>query len=402
MNLKILQISSELNVGSVGRISEQIGDLIITEGWESYIAYGREARESKSISYLIGNKRDIIVHGIYTRLTDKHGFASKNATKDLIKFIDNVNPDIIHLHHLHGYYINVEILFKYLKKIAKPIVWTFHDCWSFTGHCAHYDFVGCEKWKTHCDKCPQLKEYPQSFVDNSFENFKRKKELFTSVKDLHIVAVSHWIKSQVQQSFLSDVPCHVIQNGVDTDIFKPKELSNFRKKYKLEGKKLVLGVASPWTEKKGLQVFCNISNQLGENEKVVLVGLSAKQINSLPNNVLGIERTTDLNELVELYSTADVFVNPTFEDSFPTTNLEAMACGTPVITFDTGGSVEPISDTTGLIVAKGDEISLVDAIKTVLNNGKKSYSENCIRRVDENFNKNNCFDRYIALYKQII
>lgn len=400
--MKIFQISSELNVGSVGRISEQIGDLIRTEGWESYIAYGRESRDSKSISYRIGDNADIIVHGIYTRLTDKHGFLSKNATKKLIKFIDEVNPDVIHLHHLHGYYINIEILFNYLKNRNKPIVWTFHDCWSFTGHCAHYDFVGCEKWKSHCNKCPQLSEYPQSFVDNSFQNYKVKRELFTDVKNINIVAVSHWIKSQVQQSFLSDVPCYVIQNGVDTDIFKPKELSNFRKKYKLEGKKLVLGVASPWTEKKGLQVFCNICNQLGENVKVVLVGLSAKQINSLPNNILGIERTTDLNELVELYSTADVFVNPTFEDSFPTTNLEAMACGTPVISFNTGGSIEPITEMTGLVVKKGDEIALVDAIETVLNREKKYYSKNCISQIDLNFNKNNCFDKYINLYKKII
>lgn len=402
MNVKILQISSELNVGSVGRVSEQIGELILAEGWDSHIAYGREAKESKSVAYKIGTYKDLIVHGLYTRFTDRHGFASKIATKKLVQYIDEINPDIIHLHHLHGYYINIEILFKYLQNKNKPVVWTFHDCWSFTGHCAHYDFVGCEKWKTHCEKCPQVSEYPQSFIDNSFANYDRKKELFQSVGNMNIVAVSNWIKKQVEESFLSNIPSHVVQNGVDVTIFQPKGITNFRRKYNLEDKKIILGVASPWSKKKGFEVFCNMDNKLQADEKIVLVGLSAQQIKNLPDHILGIERTTDLDELVELYSTADVFVNPTYEDSFPTTNLEAMACGTPVITFNTGGSVESITDKTGIIVEKGDEIALMEAIREVFKNGKEYYSENCVSRISIHFNKTNCFDKYINLYKNIL
>ncbi|RDI12180.1 glycosyltransferase [Flavobacterium sp. AG291] len=402
MNVKILQISSELNVGSVGRVSEQIGDLILAEGWESYIAYGREAKESKSVAYKIGTHKDLLMHGVYTRLTDKHGFGSKQATKKLVQYIDDVNPDIIHLHHLHGYYINIEVLFSYLQNKNIPVVWTFHDCWSFTGHCAHYDFIGCDKWKKHCSKCPQLSEYPQSFVDNSYDNYDKKKELFRSVANMSIVAVSNWIKDQVKESFLSDIPCYVVQNGVDVNVYKPVDTGDFRRKYNLENKKIILGVASPWSEKKGLQVFCNISEQLGDDEQIVLVGLSAKQIKNLPDKILGIERTTNLHELVALYSTADVFVNPTYEDSFPTTNLESMACGTPVITFNTGGSVESVTEETGIVVEKGNESALMGAISEVVKNGKQHYSESCIERVSTYFNKNNCFDKYIKLYKNIL
>lgn len=402
MIMKVLQISSEVNIGSVGRIAEQIGENILNEGWESYIAFGREHLPSKSSIFKIGNTFDFIYHVLLTRLTDRHGFGSENATKKLINTIKDINPDIIHLQHLHGYFVNIDLLFNFLRTTKAKIVWTFHDCWSFTGHCAYYELVNCDKWKTQCYECPQLKEYPKSiFTDNSKKNYTHKRELFTSVDQMTIVPVSNWLEGEVRKSFLKKYNIKTIHNGIDVNQFAYKE-NNIKQKFNIDGKFLILGLASPWDKRKGLTYFVEISEKISDDCKIVLVGLSKNQIKNLPDKIIGLERTKNVNELAELYSAADVFVNPTLEDTFPTTNLEAQSCGTPVITFKTGGSPEAIDSSTGIVVEKGNTEELVNAIEEVKRNTKLFYSGHCRNRVLRLFDKRNAFKHYIDLYKELI
>lgn len=402
--MKLLQISIEVNSGSVGRIAEQIGQKAIESGWDSYITYARNNLPSKSETIRIGNQYDIYTHGVLTRITDKHGFYSTIATKKLIKQINELKPDIIHLHHLHGYFINIQVLFNYLSRINVPIVWTFHDCWSFTGHCAHFDFVGCNKWKTGCYECPQKYEYPASFlIDRSKKNYQDKKLLFNSVENLTIVPVSYWLGDLVKQSYLKDYPVKVIQNGVDTDLFKPSSnIQEIKLKLGLDYEFIILGVASTWNNRKGFHDFLSLSNYIKEDEKIILVGLSKKQVLNLPKNIIGIQRTENVQQLADLYSIADVFVNPTYEDTFPTTNLEALSCGTPVITYRTGGSVESVCNETGSVVDKGDLYGIIQAIQLIKQKSKKSYSSTCREKALDNYNKNSKFTEYIELYNNIL
>ena len=400
----LFQISTSINSGSIGRIAEEIGQLSINNNWKSFIAYGRNYNLSKSNSIKIGTNFDVKLHYIQSTLFDMHGFGSTNATKKMINKLDEIKPDIIHLHNIHGYYINIEILFNYLAKLHTRIVWTFHDCWSITGHCAHFDYVGCNKWVKGCNHCPQKKEYPTSwFIDSSKRNYQMKKSLFTSVGSIVIVPVSHWISYIISSSFLKDFPKQVIHNGINTDLFCPQTKDvQTRAKYNIGDRFIILGVANPWNNKKGLNDFIELSKWLGNDLVIILIGLNKKQLKKLPNNIMGFEKTEDISQLIELYSAADVFVNPTWEDNFPTTNLEALACGTPVITYRTGGSIESISIETGFIVEKGDIAGIVDAIKKIKSIGKNIYSDKCILSVKKYFDKNDRFMDYINLYNSLI
>ena len=308
----LLQINSVINSGSTGRIAEEIGQTAIAAGWESYIAYGRNVRPSSSKLIKIGTDKDIKLHGLQTRLFDRHGLGSRGATDEFIKQIEVIKPDIIHLHNLHGYYINIEVLFHYLKKVNVPVVWTFHDCWPITGHCSYFTFIGCEKWKTQCYECPQKRGYPASyFIDRSKKNYNLKKELFNSLSNLTLVPVSQWLSGILKESFLQNYPIKVINNGINTEVFKRSLSSDFRNKYGLKDKFTLLGVASVWDERKGLKDFIELSKLLDSGYQIVLVGLTKKQIEQLPENILGIERTESVDALADIYATSDVFINPT-------------------------------------------------------------------------------------------
>lgn len=400
----IFQICVEGNTGSTGRIAEEVGILAIKNGWNSFISYGRFPRASESNLIRIGTDWDVYMHGLKTRLFDQHCLGSKAATKNLIKKIEEIKPDIIHLHHLHGYYINIEILFDFLAKASIPVVWTFHDCWSITGHCAYFDYIGCFKWKTKCYKCPQRREYPASFcIDRSTKNYYLKKALFTSVKKMVVVPVSDWLKNIVLDSFLQKIPVQTIHNGIDASIFKPQNNgSETKAKYGINTKFMLLGVASPWTRRKGLNDFIQLSKLLNDDEIIVLVGLNNSQIKQIPQNIIGLTKTENRQQLVDLYSAADLFINPTWEDNFPTTNLESLACGTPLVTYRTGGSVEAVSPDTGYIIEKGDIPELIKVIKIVKEKGKQSFSVACRKRAVEFFNKDDRFKEYLDLYETIL
>lgn len=398
--MKILQINSTLNWGSTGRIAEEIGRLVIDCGGESFIAYGRYANPSQSNAIKIGNKWEIYSHVLKTRLFDKHGLASKKATNQLIKQIKEIKPDIIHLHNIHGYYLNYPILFKYLASSNIPVVWTLHDCWAFTGHCSYFSFAGCEQWKSACFNCLQKSNYPSSyFLDNSKDNYQEKMNTFTTVKNMIIVPVSNWLASLVKESFLSKYPLEVIHNGIDLNLFNHKENVNV---IKPKNKFTILGVANIWEDRKGLNDFILLRKLLPIEYHIILIGLSSSQIKKLPEGIEGLMRTNSIQELVSFYTKSDVYFNPTWEDNFPTTNLEALACGTPVITYRTGGSPEAINEHTGFVVKQGDLNATISAIEIIKKKGKEFYSKACREQAVSCFDKNARYAEYLKLYKKII
>lgn len=401
--MRVLQINSVANYSSTGRIAEGIGQVVLDNGWESFIAYGRRNSKSSSELIKIGNKWDVKLHGIQTRLWDNHGLGSRKATLDFINKIKELKPDVVHLHNIHGYYINIEVLFNYLAAYKIPIVWTLHDCWSFTGHCVYFDYVDCEKWKKGCFMCPQQRSYPSSYIlDRSKRNYIIKRNLFTSVDNMIIVPVSNWLESLGKESFLNRYCFHVVRNGIDLRSFFYDKSCELILKYRLNNKFVILGVANTWSTRKGLHEFIKLSEFFDSQTKIILVGLDEAQLKEIPENIIGIKRTESLEELRKLYSCADVFVNPTWEDNFPTTNLEAMACGTPVITYDTGGSSEAIDKNTGVVVERGNLEALINAIEKVKLNGKKYYLEPCTLRAKKYFDNKLQFAKYIGLYERLI
>ncbi len=401
---KILIINVTANSGSTGRIAEEIGRKAIENGFDCYFAYGRTNNHSTLKTIRIGSTCDIMIHGIESLLFDNHAFASKTATKKFVEEITKIKPDLVHIHNIHGYYINIKILLDYLAKTRIPVICTLHDCWNFTGHCAHFENINCTKWETLCHDCHKKKLYPKSvFIDRSERNYLKKKQLFNNLNNLTIVTPSQWLGNLVKKSFISSFPLHIIHNGINTDTFKPHILISLKNKYKIDDTdKIILGVANAWTINKGLNDFFILSSKLSGNYKIALVGLNEKQIKKLPKNIIGIKRTESINELSALYSIADVFVNPTYLDNFPTTNIEALACGTPVITYKTGGSPEAVDKETGIVVEQGDIESLKNAIYIVLAKDKSTFSEKCRLRAIKLYNKDDRFMDYIKLYNTLI
>lgn len=399
-----MQICVEGNTGSTGTIAESIGQFVIQKGWESYIAFGRFPRPSASKLIRIGSDWDTKLHGIETRIFDNHALSSRNATKKLIKKIEEIKPDIIQLHHLHGYYINIEILFEFLYKSIIPVVWTFHDCWSFTGHCAYFDYVGCNKWKTECNNCPQKKEYPKSFfLDNSKKNFHLKKELFTSVSNITIVSVSHWLNKLVDESFFKNTNHICIYNGVDLETFKPNVFSDtIKRKYNLENKFVILGVATTWDRRKGLKDFIDLAKHLKDDEIILLVGLDAEQRKNLSTNMIGLSRTDNRKELADLFAASDAFLNLSTEETFGLTTAEAMASGTPVVVYNNTASPELVGPNTGYVVEKNDILALAQAVKKIKENSKLFYSKECRNYAVEKFNSINIYNAYFELYNKMI
>ena len=401
---KVLLVNTVCGTGSVGRLVAGLYHTLEAQGYECLVAYGRGEAPSDVRSYRIGTDTDVYVHGAMSRLYDRHGFYSKRATQDFIAMVREYDPDIIHLHNLHGYYIHLAVLFSYLKKCGKKIIWTLHDCWSFTGHCSHFEYIGCNKWLTGCFKCEQLREYPKSFgMDSSMQNYRDKMQLFTGIDNLTIVTPSEWLKERVQQSFLKEYPVVVVPTGIDLTQFYPQRETNsednliFRIKnsLSLRNKIILLGVANPWRDRKGLAQFGILAKALSDRYAIILVGLSERQISDLPENIIGLSKTDSIEELAALYSMADIYVNLTLEDTFPTTNIEALACGTPVVTYKAGGSPESINETCGEVVDRNSVQGVVAAIEKILAAKGSNYTtEMCLRRA-QLYSKEHRFLEYI-------
>ena len=386
--MKILFINSDCGIGSTGKICTDLAMALQNEGHTVRIAYGRDINNQyQDIAVQIGGKTDLYYHGLKARFFDKSGLGSRRATDRFIKWVKEYDPDIIHLHNIHGYYINIEILFDYLKRSQKRILWTLHDCWAFTGHCAYFDMANCYKWKNGCKgKCPCVKDYPKSMVSQANYNWEMKNDLFNSLNDMTIVTPSVWLTNLVKQSFLKKYPIRVVHNGIDTTVYYPTE-SRFRENYGLEKNRLLLGVAAVWDKRKGLSDFIRLASMIDDDTRIVLVGLNKDQLKTLPSNIVGIERTSSSQELAGIYTTADVFLNLTYEDNYPTVNIEAQTCDTPVITYRTGGSIESVP--ANQVVEVGDLTSIINLI-----NGTALQTLH-----DNSFDKKYMIKKYIELYK---
>ena len=387
----LLQINVVSNLLSTGKIAEDIAKVAISNGWKSYIAYGRDSKPSVSQEIKVGSMLDVYEHYALNKLFDWEGWASKAATRKVVKQIEEIKPDIIQLHNIHDHYLNYPILFEYLAKSNVPVVWVQHDCWSFTGGCMYFDMVDCSKWQTECKDCPARRAL---LAENTTKHFHLKKQLLDAIPNLIFVPVSDWLHGLLSQSVQQHRPIVTIHNGVDVSRFKPMKATrtddNFR----------ILGVAAVWDKRKGLDDFVKIRAFLPDDFEISLVGLSQKQVESLPTGIKGLTRTANVEELVQLYSDSDVFVNPTYSDNFPTTNIEALACGTPVITYRTGGSPEAVDVKTGLVVPQGDVNALVAAIRQLRE--KPLSSEDCRSRAEMLFDKDKCFEQYSSLYNMLI
>ena len=386
-------------VGSTGKIMLQIADCAVENGHNvclvaSALPVNKTVKTKHKVLF-IGSELTRKINVALGRITGFTNCFAYFATKRVLKQLDSFNPNLIHLHNLHESYINLPLLFKYIKRKNIKVVWTLHDCWAFTGHCAHFDMIGCNKWKTYCYSCPQYSNYPKCLIDNSKYMYKLKNKWFKGIKNLTIVTPSNWLTGLVKQSFLKDYPVKVINNGIDLSVFKPIE-SDFRQKYGLENKFILLGVAFGWGKKKGLDVFIELSKRFDENFQIVLVGTDDNVDKLLPKNIISVHRTHNQTELAEIYSAADLFINPTREEVLGLVNLEAIACGTPVLTFNTGGSPETLDDTCGRIVKKNDIDGLCDNIISLYKNNISQ--ENCIKK-SMFFNKDFKFKEYVEFFE---
>ncbi len=399
----LLQINETSNWGSTGRIAEGIGKRMQDEGWTNYLAYGRQANPSRLQTIRIGSQWDIYLHGIRTRLLDNHGFGSKRATAAFLHRVEKIKPDIIHLHNIHGYYLHIGLLFERLLDWNIPVVWTLHDCWPFTGHCAYYSVVGCRKWESHCHDCPQTKAYPTSWIlDRSRKSFDTKKALFTSLKQMTIIPVSHWLEGEVKKSFLGIYPRLTITNGIDLSVFKPMPSHEVRKKLGINNRFMILGVANVWDTRKGLQDFIKLSKHLNQESVIVLVGLTSKQRKKLPEQIISIERTNSIAQLVSLYSAADVVLNLSVEESFGMTTIEGFGCGTPGIVYNSTASPELMGEGTGFIIEPGDIEDLLLKLATIRDKGKTTYRERCLQHAYTHFNQKEQYNSYCQLYQSLL
>lgn len=392
----VVQINFSCTWGSTGKICDSVSKLLTEKGVENYTFYIYGGNPEKRDNYIrYGNIVYQKFQGLKSRILGNYGFNSFWATRRLIKKLDKINPDIVHVHNIHGHDCNFETLFIYLKKKRTKVCYTFHDCWAFTGYCPHFIMSKCENWKNGCGNCV-LKHRYSWFCDNSARNFERKSKSLQGL-DLTIITPSHWLADLVKKTFLQDIPVEIINNGIDLSVFKPHK-SSFKEKYELKDKKIVLGVSMGWSDAKGLDVFICLSKRLPNDYKIVLVGTDF-EIDKKIHNIVSIHRTQNQQELAEIYSAADVFVNPTREDTYPTVNMEALACGTPVLTFRTGGSPEILDATCGSVVECNDIESIEKEIIRICT--EKPYKrENCINKA-QGFDKNQKFKEYIELYKTI-
>lgn len=398
--MKILMINSVCGIKSTGRICTDLAVMLEQRGHDVKVAYSRETVPPQFEKYAvrIGTDRDVKLHGLKARLTDGSGFGSTGATKRFIKWVKEYDPDVIHLHNIHGYFLDIRVLFDYLRTCGKPILWSFYDCWSFTGHCAHFDFNGCSKWQTGCKHCAHLEEYPKSFVDRTKRNYKRKRSLFTGIPNLQLIVPSLWMREMVESSFMKDYPCRVLPNGIDTNQFYPRD-NRVKEEFGVGDRHLLVGVSSVWQKMKGINYLNRLAEALPEDKYSILLVGSNQNKEYIDSRILRVDHTHNIDELCQIYTAADVFVNPTLQESQGLTTTEAFACGTPAVVFRSGGAAECVDDTCGITVKKGSFKDLYQSVLQICEN--KPYSaEACIAKA-KTYDKQACYQVFMELYDSL-
>lgn len=399
--MKVLMINPVCGIGSTGRICADLAVMLEARGHDVKIAYGRGIVPERYQKYAvkIGGKLDAPLHALKARLADATGFGSKAATKCFIRWVKEFDPDVIHLHNLHGYYVNLDVLFAYLRSCGKPILWSFYDCWSFTGHCAHFDYNQCNKWKNGCHDCANLQEYPQSYLNRSAKNFQKKQRLFTNIPNLQLILPSGWMQRMVEQSYMQAYPTHLLPNGIDLQMFQENNLIS-KIDLGIGNKCMVLGVSSVWSKTKGIEDIISITKKLPQADyQIVLAGQLPSSVR-LPENVIHIERTHDITQLCSYYSAADVFINPTLQETQGLTTVEALACGTPAIIYNSGGAPECLDDTCGIVVPRGDVDGMIQALEDI-RTGKRQFSPEDCKAAAQKYSKDDLYQPFLALYARL-
>ena len=400
--MKLLFINVAINWGSTGMIVEGIGSLALANGWEVFVAHGTRYKNSSALNGIqVSSKTGEVLHYVLSSLFDAQGLGSYWSTKRFLKKVESIKPDLVHIHNIHGCFLNYPLLFKYLKAKGIPVVWTLHDCWAFTGHCAHFLRTDCYKWKTGCANCPQLRDFPACFfLDMSKRNYLLKKRLFTSLDRIRIVTVSSWLKNVASHSFFTSCPISVIPNGVNTDVFRPIK-GDIRERFCLKGKKILLGVASGFGQRKGLNDYIALADLLSSQFQLILVGVSASDKEILPDSVIAVERVVGRSELAAFYTSADVLLSLSYEETFGLTILEAMACGTPAIVYDNTAQPELISDETGRVVPTGCLSAVVKAIEEICKRDRNEYVPIC-REHALQYDEVRCYMKYLDIYNSML
>lgn len=396
MSGKIVFVNS-VCCGSHGGIVADLRHAAQAAGYDPIVAYARWGADPDARCVRIGGQLDIAAHGLLSRALDGHGFGSSKATRDFVRALEEMKPALLHLHNLHGYYINIEILFDYIRRSGIPTLWTLHDCWAFTGHCSHFVRAGCDKWKTQCHACPLTREYPVSYgLDRSRSNYLRKKRAFTGLKNLRLAAPSRWLAEQASQSFLNDTPIDIVPNGVDLDVFSPPQ------RPAVKGRPLAIAVAAKFDARKGYADTLAAAQSLLGKADVTLVGLTAKQIAALPPGIQGVEKISDRMTLADIYRRADILINTTYEDTYPTVNMEAIASGVPVVSYAVGGCVEQVTDGCGRLVRVGDVEGMARAALDVLEENRAALRESCREYALGQFDRRRAASTYVGIYNDMV
>lgn len=401
---KLVQFNPVANWGSTGRLTEDIGDVVMDAGWDSYIAYGRQFNPSKSHLLQVGGKWSVISHTLKTRLFDRQGFGSYCATKNLLKQLDEIKPDVFQFHNLHGNFLNFPLILKYAAKKDIPIAWSLHDCWSMTGHCSHFVRIGCEKWKTGCYKCPLKGQYPNSWlIDSSKRNYREKKALIEAVPRLTIISGSEWLAGIARESYFKGRDIRVIPDGIDTDIYQPRSNGDeLRKKLGLEGKFVILATGTGWGEEKGLYDYGELRKMLSDEYAIVLVGMSQEWLAKVPEGVIGLPRTKSPQDLSEYYSMADCVMSLSKMESFGLTPVEGFACGTPAIVYDTTALPELITPETGFVAKFLDVTDVKNKVELLRAKGKSVYTAKCREVAVEKYDRKKCYAEYLGVYNRMM
>lgn len=400
--MRVLQINAVYGKSSTGRTTKELDEYLLSQGIDSLVAVSQSNCVKDNI-FVIGDKKDRKIHALMSRMLGKQAYFSKTVTKRLIEYIGVQKPDIIHLRNLHGNYINFPDLMNYIIEKNISVVVTLHDCWFFTGKCCHYTDVHCQKWQENCGKCPELKKWSKSwFFDRSSQMLNDKKELFSQIPKLAVVGVSDWITNEARKSILKDAFCiKRIYNWIDLDIFIPDNGGTIREEYNCESEFVVLGICEKWTEEKGINIFVKLAEKMPEVKFLMVGKVPARFIP--PKNMICAGSIRDTKKIAQFYSAADVFLNPSVQETFGKTTAEAIATGTPVVGYNTTATPELIGEGCGEVVELNCDISeLENSILRVKNNGKGFYKDACVKYARESFDKEKLINEYIELYKYLL